>query len=125
MTRDINESDRAQLARDYFVSLYSATPGETSTYQHRGMFPPLLPTQWDSLEAPVSLDEVKKALFDMKPLKALGPDGLYALFYQSQWDIVGQSLHNMVAAIFHGHCMHESFNNAAIVCDSSAPSGDT
>ena len=78
------------------------------------MFPTLLPSQWDSLEAEVSLTEVKKALFDMKPLKAPGPDGLHALFYQSQWETVSQSLHEMVVAIFNGHDMHASFNNTSI-----------
>ncbi|KAH1121572.1 hypothetical protein J1N35_004732 [Gossypium stocksii] len=32
----------------------------------------------------VSEDEIKKALFDMAPLKASGSDGFHALFFQSQ-----------------------------------------
>ena len=34
-------------------------------------------------------DEVKQAFFQMFPLKALGPDGMNALFFQKFWHIVG------------------------------------
>lgn len=32
----------------------------------------------------------------MGPLKAPGPDGLHAVFYQTQWDVVGDSMCNLV-----------------------------
>ncbi|XP_016750407.1 uncharacterized protein [Gossypium hirsutum] len=44
------------------------------------------------LNTPVSDEEIKIALFDMTPLKALGSDGYHALFYQSQWENVGDSV---------------------------------
>ncbi|KAK3218057.1 hypothetical protein Dsin_012027 [Dipteronia sinensis] len=34
-------------------------------------------------------DEVKRVIFDMMPLKALGADGIPTLFYQRFWEIVG------------------------------------
>ncbi|GAB4857015.1 hypothetical protein Ancab_014927 [Ancistrocladus abbreviatus] len=40
----------------------------------------------------LSMDEVRKALFVMGPLKAPRLDRFHALFYQSQWSIVRQSL---------------------------------
>lgn len=40
----------------------------------------------------VSKDEVRKAVFNMKPWKAPGPDGFSAGFYQKSWDVVGSSV---------------------------------
>ena len=48
------------------------------------------------LEAKVTKDEVKKALFDMDPDKAPGPDGFSARFLQVCWPIVEKDLLKMV-----------------------------
>lgn len=32
--------------------------------------------------------ELKRALFDMNPSKAAGPDGFSAGFYQAQWNLI-------------------------------------
>lgn len=36
-------------------------------------------------------EEIKHAVFALGSLKASGPDGLHALFFQSQWSTIGQS----------------------------------
>ena len=36
----------------------------------------------------------------MEPLRAPGLDGLHALFFQSQWEVTGESLWIMVYSIF-------------------------
>ncbi|KAL5769486.1 hypothetical protein ACOSP7_013640 [Xanthoceras sorbifolium] len=41
------------------------------------------------LDAPFSEEEVKKALFQIYPSKAPGPDDMPALFFQRFWDVVG------------------------------------
>ncbi|GKU95851.1 hypothetical protein SLEP1_g9158 [Rubroshorea leprosula] len=41
-----------------------------------------------SLLAPISMDEVKAALFSMKGLKSPGPDGIQPIFYQKHWAVV-------------------------------------
>lgn len=42
------------------------------------------------------IEEVRKAVFEMAPYKAPGPDGFPAGFYQKSWDTVGQSLFELV-----------------------------
>ena len=48
------------------------------------------------LNSPVSIREIKKALFNMDPDKAPGPDGFIARFYISCWDIIKSDLYRMV-----------------------------
>ena len=50
----------------------------------------------------------------MKPLKAPGPDGLHALFFQSQWETVGASPCSNISSIFNGQPIHESLNYTSI-----------
>ncbi|KAA3453419.1 reverse transcriptase [Gossypium australe] len=53
------------------------------------VFPSLKEQDIDFLKKSILNDEIKKALFDMAPLKAPGSDGYHAIFFQSQWDLVG------------------------------------
>ena len=44
------------------------------------------------LSSKYTAKEVKVALFQMGPTKALGPDGINALFYQKFWHVVGDTV---------------------------------
>lgn len=44
--------------------------------------------------------EVKTALFMMRPEKALGPDGMTALFCQQSWSIIKKDVMDMVNNFF-------------------------
>ena len=48
------------------------------------------------LEVKITKEEIKKALFDMEPDKAPGPDGFSARFFQDCWSIVEKDLLKMV-----------------------------
>jgi hypothetical protein len=54
------------------------------------------------LKAPYSEEEVKKAVFQMKHNKALGPDGFPAEFYQSSWDTIKMDLLQMFSVLLAG-----------------------
>lgn len=43
--------------------------------------------------------EVDVAIKDMAPLKALGPDGIPPLFYQTYWSDVGMDVHQAVCPV--------------------------
>ncbi|KAL9673479.1 hypothetical protein QQ045_029737 [Rhodiola kirilowii] len=63
----------------------------------------------DLLTAHFSEAEVKRALFQMHPTKALGLDGLSALFYQSNWEIVSAEVTKEVLK-----CLNEGILNPVI-----------
>ena len=46
----------------------------------------------NQLLMPFTREEIRKALMDMHPTKAPGPDGLHVLFFQKYWDIMGQDI---------------------------------
>lgn len=68
---------------EFFERLY----GETPHYSLRGIpnfdFPKLSSSEVTFLESDITNEEIKRALFDMAPLKAPGSDGYHALFFQN------------------------------------------
>lgn len=51
---------------------------------------------------PYSKAEVHKALSQMAPCKAPGPDGLHAIFYQRFWSVVGDDVSKFINDIIAG-----------------------
>ncbi|XP_054801608.1 uncharacterized protein LOC129305663 [Prosopis cineraria] len=60
-------------------------------------------------------EEIKNALFSMGPLKSPGPDGLNALFFQSQWKFIGNSVINMVQCIFNNPSLVHKINGMLLI----------
>lgn len=52
------------------------------------------------IERPICDVEIKEAMFSMGPFKAPGIDGLHAIFFQSQWDVIGDSVCSFVRKVF-------------------------
>nr|DAD18446.1 TPA_asm: hypothetical protein HUJ06_019909 [Nelumbo nucifera] len=44
--------------------------------------------------------EIQQTLFSMNPLKAIGPDGLHALFFQNGWNVVGVDFCHFIRTLF-------------------------
>ncbi len=59
--------------------------------------------------------EIKETIFGMYNLKALGPDGLPALFYKKYWPIVGDSIISTVQIFFRSSHMLKEVNSSFII----------
>lgn len=66
------------------------------------------------LDLPFSKEEVKKALFDLNPNKAPGPDGFTALFYQEAWDTVGEEMTVVILGILNDGAPLHDWNETVV-----------
>ncbi|CAM8923539.1 unnamed protein product [Rhodiola kirilowii] len=69
----------------------------------------------EMLNAPFSEGEVKRALFQMHPTKVPRLDGFPAMFYQSNWDIVGRDVVEVVLNCLNSGVLGPDLNETLIV----------
>ena len=69
----------------------------------------------ENLMAPFEHEEIKRALFQMFPTKAPGPNGLPAHFFQRNWSIRGEEVTEIVLRILKGDDDPSSVNDTLIV----------
>ncbi|KAL4386017.1 hypothetical protein GQ457_09G012630 [Hibiscus cannabinus] len=68
-----------------------------------------------SLTRVITADEVRDAVFAMSPLKSPGVDGVHAMFFQRNWNVVGQYVIDFVQASFSGVALAPDINRTLIV----------
>ena len=59
-------------------------------------------------------DKVTKALQQLHPTKALGPDDMSAIFYHKYWDVVGPNITNMVLSVLNSNLPMNEINKTNI-----------
>jgi len=87
-------------------------------------FPCLSPGLAQSLQQPFSTREVVLALKDMKPLKAPGPDGFHAFFYQTCWPVVGDEVCDVVLGVLLGNPLPPGLNDTYITLIPKVPNAE-
>lgn len=117
-----DESQQSALALRHFRDLFSLDNPAPPVPFLTGRFPELSHDSVATLDQPITLQEVREALFDMKPLKAPGADSLHALFYQSQWPTVSRSHHAFIQDLWEGKPLRPSLNKTLIALIPKKPS---
>ena len=69
----------------------------------------------NALLAPYTVEDVRKALFDIGDLKAPGPDGLHAIFYKRFWPMLGEDLIEEVLKAINTCTISNGWNDTVIV----------
>ncbi|CAN0925181.1 Transposon TX1 uncharacterized 149 kDa protein [Linum grandiflorum] len=84
-------NEMAAVASTYFRSLFQTQATDIRPIM-RAVNRKVLDEDNRKLLAPFSNEEIRRALFDMHPDKAPGPDGFNPGFYQKMWGEVGEEL---------------------------------
>ncbi|XP_031105595.1 uncharacterized protein LOC116010359 [Ipomoea triloba] len=100
--------------QEHFIALFSEDQTRNSQISALGHYPTLTDQDWQLVNSPFRLEEIKQALFDMDPCKAPGPDGFTAGFYQKAWDIVGKDLINFALNFFETGTLPPGTNDTII-----------
>lgn len=66
------------------------------------------------LTSPISFEETRIALFQMGNYKALGPDGIHAMFYKSKWDVVGPIIYGCIREAYENPSSIKHFNQTLL-----------
>nr|KYP64618.1 Transposon TX1 uncharacterized [Cajanus cajan] len=76
----------------FYKDLFSIISDQESLDMHTGVPPGLGVEAQSALTAPVTKEEVRRAVMSMKSYKAPGPDGFQPFFFKQYWPIVGDEL---------------------------------
>ena len=68
----------------------------------------------NQLEQEFTVWEVQKAIKEMAPLKAPGPNGMPPLFYQHYWNTIGNDVTQSVLHFLNSACLLENLNHTFI-----------
>nr|CCA66020.1 hypothetical protein [Beta vulgaris subsp. vulgaris] len=88
----------------YFADIFQGSQHSQEYWEEldgiRHLIPQIDLMQREDLIKPVTREEVRNVVFQMGSLKAPGPDGIPAIFYQKHWSIVGEDIWRAVSHFF-------------------------
>ncbi|XP_075668611.1 uncharacterized protein LOC142638468 [Castanea sativa] len=110
-----NLKEVVEVASDYCDNLFQAGVGDQMEECLDAVESRVTDDMREFLSTQFTTKEVKVALFQMGPTKALGPDGMNAHFYQKYWHTVGDSVVSAVLNFFNNGNMLPNINHTNIV----------
>ncbi|CAL1354334.1 unnamed protein product [Linum trigynum] len=111
-------SDYQELAAMVFNSVASLFVQDNDNYKDlmpKMAFPRINQEDLTILLRPFRGEDIHRAIHEMKPFQAPGPDGFHAAFYQREWQVVGRSLINMAMDVFNAGGLPADITNSTVV----------
>lgn len=102
-------------AVSYFCNLYTKEGGVPVQYPFTLDFPLIDNVVLNNLIRGVDDAEIRDTVFTMSPMKAPGIDGLHAIFFQTQWHVVGSSVCQLIKDVFAGKKLPKELNQTLLV----------
>ena len=113
--RHENIDEMNVMVKEYFANLFTSEVQEVDQGVLMNVNRRVTTDMNKVLMAPFSREEVKKALFSIGDLKALGPDGLHAIFFKRFWKMLGEELIDEVLHAVNSSTIPEGWNDNTIV----------
>lgn len=112
-----NQKAIAQVAGQYFESIFSSSnPTDDDIFAILDQVSPKVTEEMNQvLTKEFTTMEVGEALAQMGPTKALGPDGMPALFFQSFWPQIGTTVTQAVLECLNQGAPMQSINHTNLV----------
>ncbi|XP_030487638.2 uncharacterized protein LOC115704575 [Cannabis sativa] len=108
------QSGLADAIKDYFTDLFNSSPHTADAITDS--IPTTISTAQNMfLLAPVTEEEVSKAVKQMHPDKSPGPDGMTPGFYQRNWNVVGTDVIKLVRNFFLSGLLPAGLNHTNMV----------
>jgi hypothetical protein len=105
----------SNIAVDYFHNLFASSNPDCIREVVDQVDAIVTPQMNDDLLREFSSEEIHRALFQMSPSKAPGPDGMTDLFFQKFWHIIGEDVSFAILDFFRSGRMLGSINFTNIV----------
>jgi hypothetical protein len=99
----------------YFSNLFTSEVQAIDPELLEKIIPKVDQAMNDSLLAPFSHIDIKKAVFSIGDLKAPGPDGLHAIFYKRFWELFGDDISQEILQALNTGIIPEGWNDTTIV----------
>uniref|UniRef100_A0A672F570 Reverse transcriptase domain-containing protein n=1 Tax=Salarias fasciatus TaxID=181472 RepID=A0A672F570_SALFA len=117
--RPTNSPDEInQVFKEFYANLYSSDNNskdeDITSFLTSVNFPHLSPEQKNTLDSPLTNEEIHSALNKMPNNKAPGPDGFPAEFYKHFWSILAPLFQNMLSEIQQNSRFPSNLNTASI-----------
>lgn len=105
-----SEAGKGDVAVKFYSDLFKSSNPPLFAVSFHDMRPRVTDQMNEELTQPVSIMEVQEALFSINPSKALGPDGMSALFYQKFWNVVQEQVVREVQRFFEEGILPKEWN---------------
>jgi hypothetical protein len=103
------------MTTNFFKNLYQADPGVVPVELLNLTEAKITQDMNEHLCKEFTDQEISDALFQMGPLKAPGPDGFPARFFQRHWETLRDDVIPVVRKVFHDGVMPPGINDTALV----------
>ncbi|CAM8991132.1 unnamed protein product [Rhodiola kirilowii] len=113
-----DERQIGEVTKRYFTNIFSTSRGQVREDQNHSFsnIQRMVTAEMSrKLCEPVTATEVQASIFQMSPMKAPGPDGFHALFYQKFWHTIKDTVISKVLKVFEEGKMEEGMNDTLIV----------
>lgn len=110
-----NKEEVKNCVVNYFKRLFTEEGVEELHNIPQDVFPELAQRDWNYLSLPFTKSDIDTVVKEMGSLKAPGPDGFQALFYQKHWEVVAKNVYELVFQVLEGKGLPEELNETHIV----------